>query len=50
MDLVVDYPAENVAFIGLFMMDKALQGKGAGSRIVSECEKKRIQKVEACHR
>ena len=37
MDLVVDYPAENVAFIGLFMMDKAMQGKGAGSRIVSEC-------------
>lgn len=37
MDLLVDYPAENVAFFGLFMMDKALQGKGAGSRIVSEC-------------
>ena len=37
MDLVVDYPAENVAFFGLFMMDKSMQGKGAGSRIVSEC-------------
>ena len=37
MDLVVDYPAEDIAFFGLFMMDKALQGKGTGSRIVSEC-------------
>jgi len=28
-----DYPAENVAFFGLFIDGKSMQGKGAGSRI-----------------
>lgn len=36
LDLVTHCPAPESAFIGLFMMDKADQGRGLGSRIVSE--------------
>ena len=36
MDLIVDYPTEKVAFIGLFMTDVKYQNKGVGSSIISE--------------
>ena len=36
MDLIEKYPNENTAFIGFFMMNKAYQEKGVGSRIISE--------------
>lgn len=36
MDLIEGYPTEDDAFIGFFMMNRALQGAGAGSGIVSE--------------
>lgn len=36
MDLIVKYPDDNTAFIGFFMMNKALQGKGVGSAIIKE--------------
>ena len=37
MDLVLGYPEENVAFIGLFMTDVSVQGRGVGSGILAEC-------------
>lgn len=37
MDLILHYPNAGTAFIGLFMMDKAFQGRGIGSQIVREC-------------
>ena len=37
MDLILGYPNEETAFIGLFMMEKGSQGKGIGSAIVEEC-------------
>lgn len=37
MDLIQGFPRENVAFIGLFMMDRQYQGKGIGSQIIQEC-------------
>lgn len=37
MDLILGYPNEETAFIGLFMMDKGSQGQGIGSAIVEEC-------------
>lgn len=36
MDLIAGYPDENCAFIGFFMMNHAMQGRGTGSAIVSE--------------
>ena len=36
MDLIEKYPNENTAFVGFFMMNKEYQGKGVGSRIISE--------------
>lgn len=36
MDLIDGYPNSSYAFIGFFMMDRALQGLGIGSRIISE--------------
>ena len=39
MDLIIDYPQQGTAFIGLFMMDKSMQGNGTGSFIISECVK-----------
>ena len=35
-DVILRYPDDNTAFIGLFMMDKSYQGKGEGSFIVTE--------------
>lgn len=37
MDLILDYPARDIAFIGLFMMNSEYQNKGFGSKIISEC-------------
>lgn len=39
MDLILGYPAENIAFVGLFMMNLKYQHKGVGSKIISECAK-----------
>ena len=36
MDLVDGYPSCDYAYIGFFMMDYELQGKGIGSIIISE--------------
>ena len=36
MDLIDHYPTEQSCFIGFFMMEKAFQGQGAGSRIITE--------------
>ena len=36
MDLIDGYPEEDVAFIGFFMMKKALQGRQIGSSIIRE--------------
>ena len=35
MDLILGYPAEDTAFIGLFMMSAQDQGKGIGTEIIS---------------
>lgn len=37
MDLILNYPNKGTAYIGLFMMKKAYQGKGIGSDIIREC-------------
>ena len=37
MDLIRDFPAEKTAFVGLFMMEPKVQGKGIGSKILGEC-------------
>ena len=36
MDLILHYPNGQTAFIGLFMMSRAEQGKGIGSKIIEE--------------
>ena len=36
MDLVDGYPEKEIAFIGFFMLKKALQGQGLGSAIIEE--------------
>lgn len=36
MDLIDGYPAPEYAYIGFFMMEKALQGKGLGSALINE--------------
>lgn len=39
MDLIDGYPDEDTAFIGFFMLDADLQGRGIGTAIISEtCE------------
>ncbi len=37
MDLILGFPNDSTAFIGLFMMDKLRQGRGEGSKIIREC-------------
>lgn len=37
MDLILHYPNEKTAFVGLFMVAKEYQGRGVGSWIVREC-------------
>jgi RimJ/RimL family protein N-acetyltransferase len=36
MDLILGYPEKEIAFIGLFMMNLEDQGKGIGSKIITE--------------
>jgi RimJ/RimL family protein N-acetyltransferase len=39
LDLIIGYPSKNTAYIGLFMMDIKVQGKGIGTKIIEElCE------------
>ena len=37
MDLITDFPSKGIAFIGLFMVDRAYQGSGLGSGIIQDC-------------
>ena len=37
MDLILDYPKEKVAFLGLFMTEQDYQGQGIGTEIIQEC-------------
>lgn len=37
MDLILGYPTEGTAFIGLFMMNAEYQNQGIGSKIIKEC-------------
>lgn len=37
LDLILHYPDEQTAYIGLFMVDKAYQGRGVGSLIIDGC-------------
>ena len=34
MDLIDGYPEENIAFVGFFMMNAAMQGTGEGTKII----------------
>lgn len=36
MDLILNYPKPDIAFIGFFMMNAQYQGRGIGSQIVDE--------------
>lgn len=36
MDLIDGYPEDDVAFIGFFMMNASMQGKGIGSTIIDD--------------
>ena len=36
MDLILDYPEKEIAFIGLFMTDTRYQNRGVGSQIISD--------------
>ncbi len=37
MDLILNYPKENIAFIGFFMLDYTYQGQGIASEIIRDC-------------
>ncbi len=37
MDLILNFPNKETAFIGFFMMNKDFQGKGIGTEIFNEC-------------
>lgn len=37
MDLILGYPHPKTAYIGLFMVDKSIQGMGIGSKMILEC-------------
>lgn len=50
LDVVDGYPREDVAFIGFFMMNAAMQGRGAGSAIVGElCDYLKETGMSAVH-
>ena len=36
LDLILQYPDEKTAFIGLFMVDQSVQGRGVGTGMISE--------------
>ena len=49
LDLICGYPNKEDAFIGFFMMSHELQGKGLGSKIISELlEYLKIQGFKKC--
>ena len=37
MDLILNFPNQETAFVGFFMMSKEFQGKGLGTEIIKEC-------------
>lgn len=37
MDLILGYPKDEVAFIGFFMTNRLVQGRGVGSKIITDC-------------
>ena len=37
MDLIVDFPEEKVAYLGFFMVEIELQGRGIGTEVISDC-------------
>ena len=37
MDLIIGFPEKDIAYIGLFMVNKKVQGAGIGSQIINEC-------------
>ena len=39
MDLILNFPNKETAFIGFFMMNTAYQGKGIGTEIFNECSR-----------
>lgn len=39
LDLILNYPKEGTAFVGFFMLDISVQGKGIGSEIFQEIER-----------
>lgn len=45
MDLVAGYPRADVVYIGLFMVNKEVQGKGIGSEIIRES----LQYLKKCN-
>lgn len=45
MDLVTGYPRTDIAYIGLFMVHKEVQGKGIGSGIIRES----LQYLKKCN-
>ena len=36
LDLILQYPDKRTAFIGFFMVDQSVQGRGVGTRMISE--------------
>ena len=38
MDLITSYPNPATAYIGLFMVDAAQQGRGTGSALIADCK------------
>lgn len=38
MDLILGYPEEGAAWIGWFMVERELQGRGVGTEIIQSCE------------
>lgn len=38
MDLITGYPNSATAYIGLFMVDAAQQGRGTGSALIADCK------------
>lgn len=46
MDLILDYPTKDIAFIGLFMMNTQYQNQGVGTEII--CDVKQYLKSSGC--
>lgn len=50
MDLITGYPNPATAYIGLFMVDAAQQGRGTGSALIADIAGRTIQNTAPCHR